>query len=191
MRNTLITLAEIHYEFGLIGHDELRERIRVALWLADEIVGRTADPRTGSEKKASARDHHELEQGQGDEQVAAISRAGSGSKYSKEDDKNWMEFICLGTWVFTKADPDSYPSVPHGHYRNQNIKWPKLNPYTGRVFSSKHQEDASKRLSKKQMKEIWSDESFKSFCREMIIWYREMFPYYEFPVSRVLRMPKY
>jgi len=189
MRNTLITLAEIHYEFGLIGHDELRERIRVALWLADEIVGRTADPRTGSEEEASARADHELQQG--DEHVAATSRSSSSSKYSKDDDKNWIEFICLGTWVFTKADPDPYPSVPHGHYRNQNTKWPKLNPYTGRVFSSKHQEDANKRLSKKQMKEIWSDESFKSFCREMIIWYRETYPYYEFPVSRVLRMPKY
>lgn len=79
--------------------------------------------------------------------------------------------------------------MPHGHYQHQNVKWPKLNPYTGRVFSSKHQEDNSQRLSKKDMTIIWSDESFKSFCREMIVWYQEQFPYHEFPVRRPLRFP--
>ena len=108
---------------------------------------------------------------------------------SNTDEENNLEFLCLGVWVFTKADRDSYPSIPHGHYQNQNRSWPKLNPYTGRVFSAKHQEDKSQRLSKKDMKTIWSDESFKSFCREMIIWYQEQFPYYEFPVHRPMRMP--
>lgn len=37
MRNTLIILAELHYEFGLIGYDEFKERIQVALWLNDEM----------------------------------------------------------------------------------------------------------------------------------------------------------
>ncbi|WP_216712728.1 hypothetical protein [Pseudoalteromonas sp. TB64] len=107
------------------------------------------------------------------------------------DNENWLEFLCLGIWVFTKADPDSYPSVPHGHFKNQNNKWPKLNPYTGRIFSAKHQEDKKQLLSKKQMRKIWSDEKFKSFCREMIIWYQEKFSYYEFPVRRPLRMPRW
>ena len=51
MHRTLINLAEIHYNFGLIGHDEFRERIRVALWLADAHPGSELDPRKDSDEK--------------------------------------------------------------------------------------------------------------------------------------------
>lgn len=188
MHRILINLAEIHYEFGLISHDEYHERIHVALWLADTHPGCELDPRTDSDEETPKNSEYESEYN--DKQGAVIARTGSGHSTQK-DNENWLEFICLGTWVFTKADPDSYPSVPHGHYKNQNTKWPKLNPYTGRVFSSKHQEDISRRLSKKQMREVWSDPGFKSFCREMIVWYREVFPCYEFPVRSPLRMPRW
>lgn len=188
MHRTLINLAEIHYDFGLIGHDEYRERIRVALWLADAQSGSEFDPRTDSDEEIPENNEYESEHN--DKQGTVITRTDGGQPTQKDND-NWIELVCFGTWVFTKADPDSYPSVPHGHYKNQNAKWPKLNPYTGRAFSSKHQEDTSRRLSKKQMKEIWIDPSFKSFCREMIVWYREKFPYYEFPVHRPLRMPRW
>ncbi len=182
MRNTLITLAEIHYEFGLIGHDEFSERIHVALWLADEFSGNAYDPRADSGEEGSESNQHEPEHN---------DTPSTGSSRSPQDNDNWIEFLCLEAWVFTKADPDSYPSVPHGHYKSQNTKWPKLNPYTGRVFSSKYQEDTGKRLSKRQMKEIWGDPRFKSFCREMIVWYREEFPCYEFPVRWPLRLPRW
>ena len=160
MHHTLVTLAEIHYDFGLIGHDEYCERISVALWLADAHSGSELDPRTDSDEETSEDKEYESEHN--GKQGTVITRTDSGQPTQKDND-NWMELVCFGTWVFTKADPDSYPSVPHGHYKNQNIKWPKLIPYTGRVFSSKYQEDTSQRLSKKQMKEIWIDPSFKSF----------------------------
>ena len=184
MRNTLITLAEIHYEFGFIGCDERNERISVALWLADETEDHMNDPRNDSEDDSILNEKYEYND-------SVIVKPDDGGASQQEKDDNSIEFLCLGLWVFTKADPDSYPSVPHGHFKSKDRKWPKLNPYTGRVFKSKHQEDKNNRFTKKQMKIIWSDEKFKSFCREMIIWYQEQFPYYEFPVPRPLRMPRW
>jgi len=185
MASTLITLAEFHYELGFIGYDEFRERIEVAMWLSDEDDRN--DPRLDSEEEPIPNNKEDSE----DQSEPVISRFSSGRSTSDGDEENVMEFLCLGVWVFTKADRDSYPSIPHGHYRSQNKAWPKLNPYTGRVFSSKHQEAKAQRLSKKDMEKVWRDESFKSFCREMIVWYQEQFPYYEFSVRSPLRMPRW
>lgn len=180
MIETLINLAELHYEFGLIDYDEFNERYGVALWLSDELPQDVVDPRLDNEEnyKEAERSEEEKEQG-------------VKSTTSKNDGQDWLEFLFNGVWVFTKADEDSYPAVPHGHYLSQNRKWPKLNPYSGRVFSAKHQEDKSQLLSKKQMQRLWSDEKFKSFCREMIVWYREYQPHYKFPVRRPLRLPRW
>lgn len=168
MQNTLITLAHIHFEVGIIDYDELNERINVALWLSDEQEEFAKDPRSDPEENI------EQNKSENDENEIVITTIKENkNKSSRNEDERAMGIICLGLWVFTKSDPDSYPSVPHGHFRSQNNKWPKLNPYTGRVFASKHQEDKKQRLSKKQMKVIWSDEKFKSFCREMIVWYQE------------------
>ena len=185
MQNTLITLAEFHYELGFIVQDEYRERILVALWLSDELDG--GDPRLESleEEINDSCEKFESENG------AVVLKKASGKSAAAGNEDDWLELLCLNTWVFTKADPDSYPSVPHGHYKSQNRPWPKLNPYSGRVFSSKHQEDKNQRLSKKEMKMIWNDEKFKSFCREMIVWYQEQFSYYEFHVRRPLRFPRW
>src|SRR5690554_6824384 len=187
MRNFLINMAEIHHQLGLISHDECWERIEVALWLSDDAEV-NSDPRGRLGEGVNPEDepHEDF-----DESDSMVSKIREGSGNSNRNDENWMEFLCLGIWVFTKSDPDSYPSVPHGHYKNQNNKWPKLNPYTGRVFKAKHQEDRSSRLSKKQMKIIWRDEKFKSFCREMVVWYQEQYPYFEFSVHRPLRMPRW
>lgn len=186
MRNTLITLAEIHHDFGFIGFDEFNERIHISLWLSDELKEYTDDPRVDSEDSLLSDEINESEENDLNNSVLAKI---TDNTTQKQNNENWLEFLCLGLWVFTKSDPDSYPSVPHGHFKSQNNKWPKLNPYTGRVFTSKHQEDRQQRLTKEQMKTIWSDEKFKSFCREMIIWYQEKFPYYDFPVRRPYRMP--
>ncbi len=180
-----MTLAKIHYEFGFISYDEYNERVDVALWLSDET--NSNDPRLddSGDSNQEKGHHNELEN------QRAVSRLQRGDSASADHHEDMVEFICLGTWIFTKADRDSYPSVPHGHYQNQNRPWPKLNPYTGRVFVSKHQENIAQRLSKNEMTDIWQDESFKSFCREMIVWYQEQFPYYEFPTRRPLRMPRW
>lgn len=187
MRNFLIHMAEIHHQLGMINHDEFWERVEVARWLSDDPEV-NSDPRGTQEEEADLKGERHEDLGESD---SIISKIDGGNRNSTSNDENWMEFLCLGVWVFTKSDPDSYPSVPHGHHKSQNKKWPKLNPYTGRVFKAKHQEDTSSRLSRKQMKVIWQDEKFKSFCREMVIWYEEQYPYFEFSVRRPLRMPRW
>ena len=187
MKDFLINLAQFHHELGMISYDEFRERVQVAFWLLDDVE-KSSDPREGSAVDAESEEekHEDV-----DERGSITSKINDGKGSSGNNDENWIEFLCLGIWIFTKSDPDSYPSVPHGHYRDQNSKWPKLNPYTGRVFKAKHQEDTSCRLSKKQMRTIWQDEKFKSFCRDMVVWYQEQYPYYEFPVRWPLRMPRW
>lgn len=185
MQRTLITLAHIHHDLGLIGIDELKERIDVALWLEGDAAEEGEDPRREPGDDAPMNPENDECGGE----VFKQGRSNGDGGASQPD--SLMEFTLLDVWVFTKSDPDPYPSIPHGHYQNQQKAWPKLNPYTGRVFSKKHNEDVSSRLSKKRMKRIWNDEKFKSFCREMIVWYQQQFPYYEFPVRRPLRMPRW
>ena len=183
MKDTLITLAQLHYDFGLINYEEFNERFGVALWLADELPSSVIDPRNESIEYSEERETCE--------KTESISQYGVSYTIHKDNREGWLEFLFAGIWIFTKADLDSYPSVPHGHYKKQNNKWPKLNPYTGRVFVAKHQENQTQRLSKKQMKSLWSDAKFRSFCREMIIWYQQTYQYYEFPVKRPSRLPRW
>ncbi|WLG83693.1 hypothetical protein PSH97_21710 [Pseudomonas cucumis] len=188
MTTDLIKLARIHYECGLIGLDELLERVAVVRWLANPGID-IGDPRMepGEELFKNDASDTNLDSSQHDFQ-------GTGHSHrAAELNDQWLEFLCLNTWVFTKADPDPYPSVPHGHFKSQNNKWPKLNPYTGRVFIAKHQEDQARRLSKKEMQKIWRDQEFRIFCRDMIIWYCERFPHHIFPVDvdKVFRMPRW
>ena len=113
------------------------------------------------------------------------------SAKSKLDEDDTLAFIAWKTWYFTGSDPDSYPSVPHGHYQNENNKWPKLNPYTGRVFSKKNQENTSMRLTKIDMKKLWGDVNFRNFCRAHIMWYMQNHSHYAFCVRNPLRLPRW
>lgn len=177
----LITLAQISYEFGLIGIDEFQERIEVARWLASDDSS-ISDPR---DPKAEGGDGEDEDESLHDGEILKV-RVKNGL-----DDTGWLEFLFDGKWYFTKSDPDPYPSTPHGHLNNPNRAWPKLNPYIGRAFKAKHQEDTSWRLSKAKMKELWRDPKFRSFCRDHILLYMEAYPHHAFPVKYPLRFPRW
>lgn len=179
-QSVLTFLAEASFRFGLIGIDEYDERLRVALWLYNDN-GNWPDPRLPAGPDHD-RVEDEFEPGAGN----AIGAGGS----SPPSDLDEVEFYFQG-WVFTKADPDPYPSTPHGHWHNQNLKWPKLDPYRGRVFKAKHQEDVMRRLSKKSMKKLWDDGRFRDFCRAHIMWYMEQSPHHAFRVRNPLRFPRW
>lgn len=183
-QQTLLTLAELHHRFGLIGIDEYEERCRIAAWLYDD-AGKRLDPRNTSGEGSEQRDESESQSNGG----AVTIRQGDAND---PNDPGYLSFLFCG-WVFTKADPDPYPSTPHGHWQSQNNKWPKLDPYNGRVFGAKHNEDTSRRLTKSQMKILWNDEKFKDFCRGHLIWYVEEFPHHVFRVGRdrLLRFPRW
>lgn len=181
---TLVTLAEMHHRFGLIGISDLKERLQIAAWLADD-TDQLPDPRLveGDEGEPERED----DAGPGAPGVTTRQGTPRGP-----DDPGYLEFLFMG-WVFTKADPDPYPSTPHGHWGDKNRKWPKLDPYRGCVFVKKDQEDRSQRLGKSEMRLLWRDESFKDFCRGHLVWYMEKFPHHAFrvPGDRVLIFPRW
>lgn len=171
---TLFTLARLNLQLGLIDFTEYEERVEVARWMAEEDVS-AADPRQPPvpEREAPA----------GSDDLAQIRGTG------RLDEPEWMELLVLGKWLFTKSDPDAYPSTPHGHLHSATREWPKLNPYTGRVFKEKHQEDPALRLGKQEMRRLWRDHAFRDFCRSYILLYVEAHPYYRFSVRDPLRFP--
>lgn len=183
IKNTLIFLAELSWELGLIGIDEFEERIDVAFWLSDEGHKRQ-DPRQSDTEEATLKDDFNSPLSGDDDRLIA-------SKRPQENEEDFLAFIAWKTWYFTGSDPDSYPSVPHGHYQSATNRWPKLNPYTGRVFSQKNKEDNSKRLSKNEMQQLWRDFDFRNFCRAHILWYMQKHGQYRFPVRNPLKLPRW
>lgn len=179
----MINLAEMHYEYGLIGISEYVERCDIAAWLYEKKLS-GSDPRSANDEPEQEADH--------ENQSINQSVTSRQSTSTSSDDPEYIEFLFMG-WIFIKGDPDPYPSTPHGHLGSKTRQWPKLNPYNGRVFSAMHQEDKSRRLSKKSMSVLWNDESFKDFCRSHLVWYRENFSHYTFPVhkDRILLFPRW
>ena len=72
------------------------------------------------------------------------------------------------TWVFTKADPDPLPSVPHGHFKDKDNPEPKLDPYKGKAFKINGNEEEKYRLTKKEMVILWDSSDFQRFCKEKL-----------------------
>ena len=179
---TLLFLAEASFQLGLIGIDEYIERCEVAWWLGDE--GALGDPR----EPRDAGEGHEHVEAHRPHVATDSSQTGTGTRV---DEPDWLRFLFRNTWLFTRSDPDPYPSTPHGHLQSANRAWPKLNPYTGRAFKAKHQEEVSLRLGKTEMKNLWQDEAFRNFCRSYVLWYMEQFPYHRFSVAYPLRFPRW
>jgi len=181
LQTTLKVLADLHLQFGLIDVSEHRERFLVADWIVnDEADGQ--DPRDPIT---------EMESSEGDSSELVVNRRTERSNPALSSEPKQIEFLEFNKWVFTRSDADPYPSTPHGHLQNPNRNWPKLNPYTGRVFKAKHQEEPSQRLSKKQMRTLWSSQDFRDFCRSHIIWYMEAHSHHKFGVRYPLRFPRW
>ncbi len=176
---TLIFLANVSFEFGLIDLNEFNERINVARWIGQESPA--PDPR---EPFINERTELDQEPDKDDPEVRPLVQVASNLS---EQDR--ILFLAFKKWYFTISDPDPDPSTPHGHLNSPNNKWPKLNPYTGRVFKAKHQEDRTQRLTKKEMRELWRTEAFRDFCRSHILWFAEQFPSHRFDVKDRLRFP--
>tara|TARA_R110001583_G_C5648135_1_gene408451 strand:+ start:2473 stop:3006 length:534 start_codon:yes stop_codon:yes gene_type:complete len=162
---------------GLIGHFEYIERHEIADWLEDPGV-RTSDPRVTSHNKHEPPLKDSPEENRSDEGQSSTTGG------QRTDVSPRLELLMMNQWMFTLGDADCYPSVPHGHYKSKTREWPKLNPYTGRVFSDVHKEDVSKRLSKKEMIKLWNDSTFIEHCRAQVLWYSDFASSYGFPNAR-------
>lgn len=170
-------LSDMSLMAGLIGHFEYIERCEIADWLEDSN-DRVSDPRGADDINSEQFSEENSAQNSSDKiSSSAIDECNT-------DDSPWLELLMLNKWMFTLGDADCYPSVPHGHFQNKTSAWPKLNPYTGRVFSDVHKEDVNKRLGKKDMITLWNDSKFIEHCREQVHWYSGFAPSYEFPNAR-------
>ena len=175
-------LADLSYWIGLIGHCEHSERLAIIAWLSDDAAD---DPR-------SPLDFGDEDPGFCDSEVGKdMGKVEPETKQDSPDAPDLLELVVLNQWYFTGSDPDNYPSVPHGHLNSADRPWPKLDPYTGRAYKAKCSEDSRYRLTKKKMRELWSNPEFRNFCRAHILWYMEAHSHYSFRVSHPLRFPRW
>lgn len=175
MYHHLYLLADLSFQIGLIGLPEYEERIRIAAWLSGEIE---QDPRGKIENQREVFDEPP-------DQIREESSNGSLKNQEEDDPPDPMiRLVMLNHWIFTIGDRDCYPSVPHGHWNSKTNDWPKLNPYTGCVFSGTHRENVCSRLKRKEMENLWRDSTFIQHCRTQIHWYSNFAPAYKYPNAR-------
>jgi hypothetical protein len=179
------TISMREYHLRLIGISDLLERLEVLRWLIDS--GDATDPRPTFNHKETRRQPEDS----GDYEGRRIRTVHTS------DDEVWhLQFLPRGLsnpWIFTKGDPDPYPSVPHGHLNHKNQQWPKLNPYSGRAFIQKDLEQSDLRLKRDDMISLWNDKDFRKHALDQIGWYQKTFPYHKFSVSqeKVDKLPKW
>jgi len=172
-------LSDLSFQSGLIGLVEYIERREIAQWL-DSDDDSLRDPRDPSDE----RQFEDVEpRDERPRQPVPPTGSSGGSAMEDEDDESdrWPRFLAFNKWVFTLGDRDCSPSVPHGHLHKKTNERPKLNPYTGRVFWDRHKEDLGLRLTRKEMKTLWSDSEFVEHCHEQVKFYSEFAREYDFP----------
>jgi len=184
MHTHITLLSDFSYALGLIGLAEYEERQEVALWLAGS-TNHQSDPRVRNDEEIERSDQRRAEEDVTNISVGSrLGVNGGGASAPEEDVNGWTRFLFNNRWMFTLGDVDCYPSVPHGHLNSKTREWPKLNPYTGRVFASVHQEKVAERLTIAEMKTLWNDDKFIELCRKQIHWYTDFSERYDFPNAR-------
>lgn len=190
MSRIIHLLNDLSYEAGIIGLVEREERNQIASWVFSRE--HSTDPRG-----ALDRDPEERARIEEAEVFRPLGTDGRGLVSSVNEptvqEPATMQFLVLKRWYFTLGDADCAPSIPHGHENAKTQKWPKLNPYTGKVFTAGHQEDAPRRLSRLDMQMLWQDDGFVDHCREQVSWYADQFPHYRFGNARrgLLAFPRW
>jgi hypothetical protein len=91
----------------------------------------------------------------------------------------------LHQWYFRQADPDFFPSIPHGHRRNQ-VKV-KLDAYRGWIYNEDRQIGREPRWN---IIALWNDKRFRSFASIAIHYYLATYPGFLWRVSHPLKLPR-
>ncbi len=114
----------------------------------------------------------------GDEGENVESENSSGVIGSTEVDEDFLIYLVvrnlgLSQWHFHQADPDFFPSIPHGH--EKGASQPKLDAYLGWVYRNTSQ---IRRESRKTIIRLWNDDGFRNFARVAINFYLSTHPHY-------------
>ena len=114
----------------------------------------------------------------------------SDSQVSKDAETELLHFCAAGStglsqWLFHQADPDFFPSIPHGHWSAEKRK--KLDAYRGWVYREDEQIDREPRW---KIIALWNDEKFRAFAATAIGYYLSSFPRYGWRVPNPMRLPR-
>jgi hypothetical protein len=91
----------------------------------------------------------------------------------------------LSNWVFHQADPDFFPSIPHGHLSGK--AQPKLDAYLGWIYKGAKQ---TAREPKENIIALWNDKKFRAFAGAAIDYYTTTFPNHQWRVATPWRLPR-
>ncbi|MBU6502693.1 MAG: hypothetical protein KGQ35_07495, partial [Burkholderiales bacterium] len=170
MSRIIHLLNDLSYAAGLIGLVELEERNQIASWVFSRDHSRIherTDPRGVLDREPE--EQVRIEEAEVFQPLEKNGRVlGSSVNDPAAQEPASTQFLVLKRWYFTLGDADCSPSIPHGHENAKTQKWPKLNPYTGKVFTATHQEDAPRRLSRLDMQMLWRDDAFVDHCQQQV-----------------------
>jgi hypothetical protein len=111
--------------------------------------------------------------------------------YDEDEDEDLILYFAvnlpgLTQWEFHLADPDFFPSIPHGHEHGRDQ--PKLDPFIGWVYDKTKQ---IRREKRKTIVRLWNDDNFRHFARRAISFYLNTYSNYNgWRVSNPLRLPR-
>ena len=100
-----------------------------------------------------------------------------------------LQFIAkvngFSAWHFNQYDPDFFPSVPHGHWKEKETR--KLDVYLGWVYEGTRQVSQEKRCL---IIDLWNNEEFRRFAATAIDYYLDHHPSYKgWRVSNPRKLP--
>lgn len=91
----------------------------------------------------------------------------------------------FSAWHFNQYDPDFFPSVPHGHWKEKEAR--KLDVYLGWVYEGAEQVSREKR---RLIVDLWNNEEFRRFAETAIDYYLDHHPSYKgWRVSNPRKLP--
>lgn len=81
-------------------------------------------------------------------------------------------------WTFNQYDDDPFPSVPHGHCHEKNLK---ISLFDGSVYRGKSKTPIGS-ASKKELRNLQKNQEFVDFTVTAVEYYKEKFPNVSFKV---------
>ncbi len=175
--------------FGVLSWDQYLLRLR---FIRDNVESGSLEAKAADQILASKDADTEEEWPLGEPEQLASEADPSESQVSvpKAAEPGVVHFLAAGStglsqWWFRLADPDFFPSVPHGHWHSDRRK--KLDAYRGWIYRGDKQIDREPRW---KIIALWNDEKFRSFASMAIGSYLVSFPRYVWPVPDPRRLPR-
>ncbi|MBA5865290.1 MAG: hypothetical protein GDA67_01180 [Nitrospira sp. CR1.3] len=187
-----LTTSHVSLAYGVLSWDEYLLRLR---FLRDCTDPATVEGRAARDLLRDHEDEGADEWPAGEPDQAVSGQGPTESKVSISEGHPPFEppvlalvaaeHTGLHQWEFHQADPDFFPSIPHGHWRSDRKK--KFHAYRGWMY---HEDRQIGREPRWKIVALWNDEKFRSFASAAIQYYLVTFPGYRWPVPYPLRLPR-